>query len=648
MDNKMKIFSLLPALIFTVLACTGQQPNIDSLRNKKISYPVSAEPGLQDTVLLAVISNLCNAYHQSGEPDSILPLTQEALMLADKIKTGSDTVAGKVLEKHKMMLYRFKGIYYFQSGDYVNSFKVMLEYLRKAELLGSVMDIGNAYNYLAYCHRELEDYDQSLEFARKGKSILEKTEFKSALANSYTVYGTYFQNKGIHLDSAIYYMRKAFALYMEDGNVAGANNTTFDLAEIFYNYGRPDSSAAYLEKIRSFVIDGGNPFQLARYRVMAGRLEYLNGNNNKALENLQAAKSFADESGNAMVAFNVNKYLALALAADHRYKKSLETMNATMDAYSQDINTEKARELNTTKLNFEFEREKQKQQFEFEKKQALAELEIKRQRVIKNLSLLGVILGGVIAVLLLSLYRQSKRSEKTLKEKNDQVESSYRELQEMQEQLVITEKQREAQNIRVRIARDIHDELGAGLTRITLLSDMARRKLQAGDREIDATLNRVIENSKGVSSSLNEIVWAVSPSNDTLDVLVAYMKKYANDFLEDTGIRYELTFSEVTEVIYVNPELKRNIFLVMKEALNNAVKYSQADLIEVDFSVEDGNFILNITDNGKGFDTENVVPSGSGGNGMPNMKFRMEQAGCSIHVRSSPANGCTIEASGRL
>ena len=275
-----------------------------------------------------------------------------------------------------------------------------------------------------------------------------------------------------------------------------------------------------------------------------------------------------------------------------------------------------------------------------EKEKAVRTIELTKQTYFKNSLLIG------LAVVLVFLYMLYKRYKQRIALSN-QLSTSLTELKSAQSQLIKIEKEKEAEKIRVRISRDIHDEIGSNLTKISLLSSISVRNNQNGSEELNDHLKQIQEYTHNVNSSLSEIVWAVTPKQDSLESLVEYMKKYMTDFFKNTGINYQFNHPASFENRLLNPELKRNIFLVLKESLNNTLKYAKAITVEIDLEIDDDNFSLEIKDNGVGFNYNNNA-SGENGNGLTNMNSRMLQSGGQLKIKSSNGNGTAIIASGKL
>ena len=190
---------------------------------------------------------------------------------------------------------------------------------------------------------------------------------------------------------------------------------------------------------------------------------------------------------------------------------------------------------------------------------------------------------------------------------------------------------------RARIARDLHDQLGANLTQVALLGEMAEADKNE-PAEIEQHAQQISLTARETTRSLDEIVWAVNPANDTLDGLVNYAGKYAQEYLALAGLRCRADLPAQLPAISIPPEVRHNVFLAFKEAVHNVVKHAQATEARMRLRLEPGQFILEIEDNGRGLGNQ-AGPQNR--NGLRNMKKRMEDIGGEFSI-SGGANGGTI------
>jgi len=199
-------------------------------------------------------------------------------------------------------------------------------------------------------------------------------------------------------------------------------------------------------------------------------------------------------------------------------------------------------------------------------------------------------------------------------------------------------KQKEAlERERARIARDLHDQLGANLTQVALLGEMAEADKNSPD-EIESHAKQISETARETTHSLDEIVWAINPSNDTLEGLANYACKYAQEYLALAGLRYRADLPTELPPTPIPPEVRHNVFLAFKEAVHNVVKHAQASEVWIRLRLSPESFTLVIEDNGRGLGNQSAPQNR---NGLRNMKKRMEDIRGNFSI-SGGANGGTI------
>ena len=216
----------------------------------------------------------------------------------------------------------------------------------------------------------------------------------------------------------------------------------------------------------------------------------------------------------------------------------------------------------------------------------------------------------------------------------------YLSTQKLRRQLQLLEQQEALEKERFRIARDLHDQLGANLTQVALLGEMAEADKNS-PVEVESHAQQISQTARETTRSLDEIVWAVNPSNDTLEGLVNYICKYAQEYLALAGLRYRAEVPAQLPGINIPPEVRHNVFLAFKEAVNNVVKHAQASEVRVRLQLQPGNFALSIEDNGRGLGGLDASAA-QARNGLRNMRKRMEDIGGQFEVGAAPERGTTV------
>lgn len=193
----------------------------------------------------------------------------------------------------------------------------------------------------------------------------------------------------------------------------------------------------------------------------------------------------------------------------------------------------------------------------------------------------------------------------------------------VREQALIIEKQKAVEYERNRIASEMHDDLGSGLTTIRYLSDKALK--QARDSAETEQIKRISEHSKRLVRNMSEIIWAMNSRFDSADNLVGYLRRYASEYLEEHQLPLKfISEAEHLDQVSMGGEKRRNVFLVFKEMLHNAVKYSGAERLEIEITTNH-QLVIHIAEiGGKGFEPDLALEKG---NGIFNCRKRMHSAG---------------------
>ncbi|MBL9135669.1 MAG: hypothetical protein JNK85_07370 [Verrucomicrobiales bacterium] len=208
----------------------------------------------------------------------------------------------------------------------------------------------------------------------------------------------------------------------------------------------------------------------------------------------------------------------------------------------------------------------------------------------------------------------------------------------LRRRLADLERRRAIEVERSRIAKDLHDELGASLTRIKLLGELVERGT-AGSPESSRHAQTISQTAQGLARGMDEIVWALNPQKDRIESLAQYLAAFAEETLRDTDLRLRLDFPETPSERPLLAAVRHQLFLAVKEALHNAIKHSGASEIRLMLSEEDAWVRVAVIDNGAGLKAPN---NSSRGNGLANMRSRMESIGGHCEIGSPAAGGVMV------
>jgi signal transduction histidine kinase len=206
------------------------------------------------------------------------------------------------------------------------------------------------------------------------------------------------------------------------------------------------------------------------------------------------------------------------------------------------------------------------------------------------------------------------------------------------------EQQQAMERERMRIARNMHDDIGSKLTKISFLSE--RLKVERGPAGAEGDkIEAIATTSRDLLKALDEMVWVVNPHNDTLEHLASYLSQHAREYFQDTPIECEVRVQSEIPPWNVSAEFRHNLFLAFEESLSNVLKHAGASRVEVHIQFEQGRLNIRVCDNGKGF-----APGASNGggacgsrNGLANMRQHLADVGGDCSVQSRPGQGSSVD-----
>ena len=203
----------------------------------------------------------------------------------------------------------------------------------------------------------------------------------------------------------------------------------------------------------------------------------------------------------------------------------------------------------------------------------------------------------------------------------------------LQRELERLERQRAVEQERTRIARDIHDDIGASLTQMALLSELAQVDL-AQPELVRVHLDQIFTTAHGLARQLDEIVWAINPAYDTLEEFTVFLCKFAQDYLGAASLRCRLDVPEALPARELSSAARHALFLCTKEALHNIVKHAAASEVWLRLQADDPGLALVVEDDGKP-----LSAGGPAGDGLGNMKARLKDIGGEFTQRNGQDRG---------
>ena len=205
----------------------------------------------------------------------------------------------------------------------------------------------------------------------------------------------------------------------------------------------------------------------------------------------------------------------------------------------------------------------------------------------------------------------------------------------------------EMANVRTRMATDLHDDIGSGLSRMAILSEVVKQQIGNNAEQSGPLLTEIADSARTLVDSMRDIVWSIDPRRDDLANVVVRLRQFASDVLEPQKIKLDFQAPPELEKVKLNPEQRRHLFLIFKEAINNISRHAECTSVSLDITVLHNRLIAEMRDDGRGFSdvasTDAPTNGGAGGHGLQNMRTRTAQLRGQLSVDASPGCGTRVK-----
>lgn len=551
---------------------------------------------------LNAYNGIANAYETLARYDSALFFhrkSYEIAKLMDKPQTMALTISNLAL-------------CYKQMGNYKNSLN---QHLAAYKILCQEKSYNpRIHFYLGEIYIRLENYSEAYHHSQLG--IIKSKEFNLDYVgyNLYVNLAKCYQYYG-KLDSAEHLLN-----YALDGLIKNTDKTSIGicLKTLGENYLKKKE---YFSAYQTFEEENAIHNELNNesgkclsFLSMAHSLSFVLNSNIKNVEELllKSEELVPKIKGNNDMLFEVYNKLAESYENIGNQKKALDFHKLLFNLNDKILNKEKVFQLQELQEKYESEKKESRIKL-LQKSNEFNQIKIKSKNTI-------IILIVSLVVLILSFFYFYLKQTKT----NNLLEK---------EQTIRATEEKE----RLRIAKDIHDDLGSGLSKISFLSEIVTNKCKE-DKSLTEACVGITETSSYLIDNMKDLIWALNPKNTTLANLVARIREYSSDYIDGLGIELTLNFPENISNTPISKDFHHEIFMVVKECLNNIVKHAQASAIFIFLTIEYNQFQLLISDNGIGMNLHTI----KNGNGLNNIRNRMAVISGKAEIESSAINGTKI------
>lgn len=594
----------------------------------EIAQQISFEKGLFENC-----SSLAAAFQSQAMFDSAIHFYRKSYQIAkrrDDINGLAEVCSGmghSFMRKSWMDSSRYyleKGLslarlaknYRIEAGIYNNYGNVLLEesnyqkaldyFVLAAKLYENPLadDYGQclALSNIGNVEYRLDNFDKALDYARQSMAIAKRKNLTSSVGYAHKLLGRIYR-KLTQYDNALIEYKQAQKLYLALGDTRSAAELLQNIGNIYFDKEQHrEALINYQQSLKLAKSIINKPLIAYAYSAI-GQAYILLKKYSEALTYLDSAKILAKNLGNGYLLMDNYEAMSLVHETKGDYKKALavhQQLIQLKDSVRQSENRQLSEE---TQAKYELEKKEAKIAL-LEKDKELKTVALQRQRAVQMGGVIALVLIVVIALLLINRYRLSNRAKR----------------------------QAEIEQMRNAIARDLHDDIGSTLSTINIISKIAMKQNPSGD---NLHLSRIAEQSANMMESMSDMVWSINPINDSIEKVLVKMKIFASEILEPKNITARFSDKQSLTGLSLDAEKRKNLFLIFKEAINNAAKYSAASEVEIALTQWEGKLTLSVLDNGKGFDYKTVKE----GNGLKNMETRAKALQATFKLSSKVDQG---------
>ena len=611
------------------------------------------------TIIFFIISFLLliNVGKGQTDNDSIMILkVRAAFNFISKNPDSSFAIAEKAIAQAKHSnnkrlaanAYKTRGWSWLHKGSYDNAMPDLFQATALFRQLHDSLEEMYMYVNLGVAYSNRSQFANAAKYMFLADSMSQKIDDIHIKAEVKRQMGILYREQGQH-EQAINYFRESMEMSRSIHDTIHIFNTATSLCLLYMSMSLPDSALALLDKYAP-IMNGlrGLKYEKAMFEERYGDAYFALAHYDKALGSYNDAyKIFREINNKADVAYeavNIGKtYTALKdyhnaenyLLISYHLNDSLKMVNYMHDAAQQLAKLYKTKgdwrkayqwlettsllqdslqltdeNEKTAQLQAQYEAEKKDKEISLLKKdKEINHVIVERQKTFQYGAIAVLILLLLIGLLAVNRYREVQKATRTI----------------------------ELEKMRNNIARDLHDDMGSALSSINIISKVVLENAEEKVK-VNEHLRKIHENSGFMLENMSDIVWTINPINDTLEKVLFKMKEFAADILEPLNIQYNFRQDGNFKDVKMGLQVRKDIYLVFKEAINNAAKYSKCSKVDIYMSRNDKQIEMGVSDNGNGFNMESI----KNGNGLKNMQERANQIHAGLDISSKEGKGTTV------
>ncbi len=503
-------------------------------------------------------------------------------------------------------IYNYRGNIFVQEG---NNAEALKQYILSAQLQDSLVHDpikqATALANIGNIQYKMGNMDKAIRYTQEAQLLALKNDFGKVLAYTSQQLGRIYRKQKKFNEALVEY-KKALAAYLRMGMQKHAAETYLGIGNIYFDVSDlKEAQNQYTFALRICKKTYNDQLMGIVYSAMGSSCRELK-QYDRALSFGDSARIIGKRINDQYTVMDAYEILAEISEDQHQYKAALDYYQQFSDL--KDSLNEAGNKSEMQELEMKYQNEKKITEIELLKSaQTLQTFALSRQRLIITSIIIALILVIAIGLLLVNRYRIMNRAKRLI----------------------------EIERVRNTIARDLHDDIGSTLSSINILSQVG---LVEKGENAQSYLQRIGDQSARIMEDMSDIVWSINPHNDSMSQVIIRMREFATEIFESKNIDYH--FSEKVEAsLTLDADKRKNLFLIFKETINNAAKYSNASKIEINLHQYDHTLAMHIKDNGQGFDELTITT----GNGLRNLRERAKEINGKVTLKSGIGNGTEIE-----
>ncbi|MEP7081038.1 MAG: ATP-binding protein [Ginsengibacter sp.] len=544
-------------------------------------------------------------YKKQGNYQEAMPYMLACLDNSIAIEKSVNTTESKTSVAGQ---YLNIGNSYLDMGSYKSAIEYHLKGLKLFEEIGNKRGIAFCNQGIGADFNNLGQFKEALPYIARSMVLKKELNDKRGIAVAQSMFGEIYSGLGKY-DSASFYFDVAIKSYHELKLLQDEAKTSVELGRIFVLKKDSEHAVKYFESARSLAVQVKDSSLLNRIDAAMAAMQSSISIQIKNEQKLQSSLKNSIEMGDKSNELINYQYLADYYTNNKQYDKALDY---TLKLYhSMDSVQNKSLQLQIKQMEEQYNFEKKEKEIALLKKdQLLSQVSLQRQKAFQYGAVIFLSLLLIIGFLIINRYRVVHRAKRQI----------------------------DMEKMRNDIARDLHDDIGSTLTSINILSKVALQQQENSDSILGNSMQKIKDRSSAIMESMGDIVWAINPHNDTFEKMIFRMKEFTAEILEPLNISYHFNEEGNFSNIKLDIKKRKDFYLLFKEAINNAAKYSNCKNLEVYIKKDMQDLHLKVADDGIGFN-EKVVRNG---NGLVNMRERAVAMNAKINIESAKGKGTVV------